>query len=91
MNKKNNYKSSCCRAKVRLSNPAPDFIGDKNPTIGTCYAICTKCNQPCDLHIPIRKTWKINPKTQIIPNKKKPKSTKLTPKELKEIHLHEDF
>ena len=39
----------------------------------------------------IRQVWIKNPKTQIIPNKKKSKSIKLTPKELREIHKNEDF
>lgn len=43
------------------------------------------------MRIKIRKTWARNPKIQIIPNKKRKKSTKLTPKELKEIHKNEDF
>jgi len=66
-------KSKCCGAKVRYSDFSPDFIGDKPETqrIGTCYYICTKCNQACDIIIPIRKTFKINPKTRVQPNKKK--------------------
>lgn len=88
-NKKNKIKSNCCNAKVKYSNILSDFIGDKNPQIGTVHYICTKCGKACDVHINIRKTWKINPTTQIIPNKKK--STKLTSKELKEIHETQDF
>jgi len=83
--------SACCRAKIRFSDPSPDFIGDKHPIIGTCYCICTKCNEPCNFYVPVRKTWARNPKTQVIPNKKKKVSTKLTPAELKELHKNEDF
>lgn len=86
--KRNKEKSNCCHAKVRIGGIS-DFIGDK--IICTRYYICIKCNQPCDIYIPIRKTWVRKPYEQIIPNKKKKKSTKLTQKELKEIHKNEDF
>lgn len=90
-NKKSNLKSICCNAEIK-TNMSPDFVGDnpENQIIGTCYYICTKCNQPCDVYSKQRKVWTRNPKTQIIQSKKK-KSTKLTPKELKEIHSQEDF
>ena len=93
MKKKNNLKSSCCRAKVRFSDFAPDFIGDDPKTIkiGTCYATCTKCGEPCNTYIPIRKVWTRNPKTQIVPNKNKKSSTKLTDKEIREFLKGEDF
>lgn len=85
--KKNNYKSKCCGAKIRV-HYAPDDI-DK---IGcTMYHVCTDCGQACDIIIRTRRTWTINPKTKIMPNKKKKSSTKLSPKELREIHLNEDF
>jgi len=91
--KKSNLKSECCKVEVRYSDCAPDFIGDdpKTMQIGTCCCICSKCNQPCNIYVPIRKTWKINPQTKIIPNKKKKLSTKLSAKELKEIHKNEDI
>lgn len=44
-----NYHSICCNAKVKIIGPTPDFIGDKNPKIGTCYFECTKCGEPCDV------------------------------------------
>jgi CO dehydrogenase/acetyl-CoA synthase alpha subunit len=93
MKKKNNYKSDCCRAKVRFSDFAPDFIGDdpKTMKIGTCYYICTKCEEACDIYIPIRKVWARNPSEQIIGNKRKKVSVKLTDKEIKEILKNEDF
>jgi hypothetical protein len=85
--------SNCCRAEIKFSEFAPDFIGDnsKEMKIGTCSAICIKCNKSCNFYVPIRKTWNRKPQTQIIPNKKKQKSTKLTPKELQELHKNEDF
>ena len=89
--KKSKIKSACCKAPIISSEPAPDFIGDKNPSVGTCCCICTKCNKPCNFYIPIRRTWTRNPVEQIIPSKKKKSSTKLTPKELNEIHQNEDF
>lgn len=89
--KKNKIKSSCCKAEIRYSDPSPDFIGDKNPVIGTCYCICSKCNQPCDMYVPIRKTWTRNPKTQILEDKRAKKEIKLTKKEIEEIRRNEDF
>ncbi|MDD5589207.1 MAG: hypothetical protein PHP92_04085 [Candidatus Nanoarchaeia archaeon] len=52
-NKKNlydtkEYRSVCCNAKVEVVGPLPDFIGDKNPKIGTCYYKCMKCGEPCN-------------------------------------------
>lgn len=78
-------KSNCCNAKVKYSDILPDFIGDKNPKIGTVYYICTKCGEACDVHINIRKTWTINPKTRIVPNKKKNQKKKIAEQEIKEI------
>lgn len=91
--KKSNLKSTCCNAEVKSSDFAPDFIGDDTKTmkIGTRYYICTKCNEPCDIYLKLRKTWEINPVERIVPNRKKKKSTKLTSKELKELHRNEDF
>lgn len=65
-------KSKCCSAKVKV-HIEKDFIGDNSKTqrIGTCYYVCTKCNCACDIIIPIRKTFKMNPKTRVQPNKKK--------------------
>ena len=73
MSKKNKstLKSACCKAELKYSSPAPDFIGEKEPTIGTCYCICSKCGEPCNIISDERKTWKINPKTRVVPNKKK--------------------
>ena len=74
--KKSKIKSECCKAGVRYSEPAPDFIGDSSPQnlskphIGTCYAICMLCGQPCNIYFSIRKTWKRNPSTKIKPSKK---------------------
>ena len=91
--KKSNLKSVCCNAEIKYSEIAPDFVRD-NPqtmTVGTVSCLCTKCGEPCNIYLKKRKTWKINPKTRIIPNKKKKSSTKLTTKELKEIKENEDF
>jgi hypothetical protein len=82
--KRNNTKSSCCKASVRCSNSL-----ENDRTI----FICNKCFKNCNiiLNIPVRKIWNINPVERIVPNKKKKSSTKLTPKELKELHKNEDF
>lgn len=91
MKKKNNsckFKSSCCNAKVIICGIG-DF--DDKDTICTMHYECKECHMDCDVHIDERRFWTRNPKTQIIPNKKKKTSTKLTPKELKEIHQQEDF
>lgn len=80
--KKSNIKakSDCCRAAIRICNGMSDFIGEKNPSIGTMYYECSKCGKPCNVYIPIRKTFKINPKTRVQPNKKK--EHKITKKEI---------
>jgi len=84
---KNNYKSKCCGAKVRV-HTSPDEI-DK---IGcTMYHICTDCGKPCDIIIKERHTWKINPKTRIVPNKKEKNKKLFTDKELKDFRMEEDF
>ena len=85
--KRNKILSACCKAEIRYSDPAPDFIGDKNPTIGTCYCICSKCGKPCNFYTPIRKVWTRNPKTQILEDNR----GKLTEKEIKKILKEEDF
>jgi L-lactate utilization protein LutB len=85
--KKSKIKSACCKAPIISSEPAPDFIGDKNPSVGTCCCICTKCNKPCNFYIPIRRTWTINPKTKV----KGDEREELTKKEIKKILKEEDF
>jgi L-lactate utilization protein LutB len=85
--KKSKIKSACCKAPIISSEPAPDFIGDKNPSVGTCCCICTKCNKPCNFYIPIRRTWIINPKTKV----KGDEREELTKKEIKKILKEEDF
>jgi len=39
----------------------------------------------------LRKIWKINPKTRIVPNKKRKSTAKLSQKEIQRIRLEEDF
>jgi hypothetical protein len=81
--KKKPLKSICCNADVRVEG-MDDF--DKACTM---YHVCTYCNKPCDVTVKIRRKWAINPKTRVIPNKKKDR--KFTDKELKKIHQEEDF
>lgn len=91
--KKSNLKSTCCSAEVKYSNIAPDFIGDKSEEmkIGTCYYICTKCNEPCNIYLKLRKTWEINPTTKVKKDKKEKKEKLFTDKEIKEFLRNEDF
>jgi hypothetical protein len=86
MKKKNNLKSLCCNAKVKISM-SPDFFGDnpKNMIIGTCYYICTKCNQACDIYSNSRKIWNRNPKTQIQKDKREKIKNKIINKEVEQI------
>ena len=79
--KKKPLKSRCCNAPVRVEG-MDDF--DKQCTM---YHVCTKCNNACDVIIKERKTWKINPKSRIVPNKKK----LFTDKELRKLRQEEDF
>jgi hypothetical protein len=72
-------RSNCCNYRVVIRGKV------------TIHYVCLACGEACDIHFIERKLWARNPKTQIIPNKKKKSSTKLNPKELKEIHKSEDF
>jgi len=77
--------SNCCSRAIRIQG-VDDFDNQC-----TMYYACTYCNKPCDVIIPIRKTWAISPVEKVVPNKKKKKSTKLSQKEIKKILLSEDF
>jgi L-lactate utilization protein LutB len=90
--KKSNLKSNCCNADIKV-DMAPDFYGDNPKTmiIGTCCYICNRCNQACDVHINIRKTWAINPATKIKGDERGKFKEKLTKKEIEEIRKNEDF
>ena len=85
--KRSKIKSECCKAEVHYSNFAPDFIGDDPHTmkIGTVSVICSKCNQPCNIYIPIRRTWTRNPKTQIQGDNRGKIREKEIKKEIQEI------
>lgn len=63
--KKKPLKSKCCNADVNVKG-MEDF-----DQVCTMYSECTKCHLPCDIIIKERRTWKINPKTRVVPNKKK--------------------
>jgi L-lactate utilization protein LutB len=91
--KKSKIKSACCKAEIRYSDPAPDFIGDDSKTmqIGTCCAICSKCGKPCNFYVPIRRTWKRNPATKVKGDDRAKKEVKLTKKEIEEFKRNEDF
>jgi hypothetical protein len=51
MKKKIKYYSACCNAEVKSSGIIPDFIGDipDQMHVGTCYCICSKCGEPCNI------------------------------------------
>jgi hypothetical protein len=85
--KMNKLKSTCCKAEVKFSNSSPDFFGDKSETmtIGTCYCICSKCGEPCNIMSVERKLWKRNPKTQIKKDKRNKIHKKEIDKEIQEI------
>jgi hypothetical protein len=84
-NKKKPLKSKCCNADVRIEG-----MDDFDQTC-TMYHECTKCGNPCDVIIKVRKLWAINPKTRIVPNKKKKNDKLFTDKELKKFREEEDF
>jgi hypothetical protein len=86
-NKPSTLRSTCCGAEI-TSITSPDEI-DK---IGcTCYCVCTKCGEPCDIYSKPRAVWNINPKTRIVPNKKKKDWNKLSKQEVKKYLQEEDF
>jgi len=91
--KKRNFKSECCNAEVHLSKTLNKLFGNFSEKIstGTYECICSKCHKACDVYIPIRKVWTINPKTRIIPNKKKRILDKLSQKEINKYRKNEDF
>lgn len=87
--KKSKFKSQCCNAPIRLGGELGDFKdSDKACTL---YAICTKCNNPCDIKSQTRKTWNINPSTKIQKDERKKFQDKLTKKEIQRYLKEEDF
>ena len=48
---KNKYISTCCKADVEMSDPAPDFFGDdpKTMEMGTVSFLCSKCGKACNV------------------------------------------
>lgn len=87
--KKSNYKSACCNAPIRLGGGVGDFSEDDKSC--TLYAICTKCNNSCDIKSQTRKTWAINPSTKIQKDERKKFKDKLTKKEVERYRANEDF
>jgi hypothetical protein len=86
MKSKSNLKSNCCNAGIKTAM-SPDFFGDipDQMHVGTCHYECTKCGKTCDVHTNTRKIWAINPKTRIVPNKKKNQKEKLSKQEIEQI------
>jgi hypothetical protein len=89
MSKKNKstLKSNCCNAIVKIEE-GTDF-GKGKDYEGTYYYSCTECKQPCDVHADERKVWTINPKTRVVPNKKKDR--KFTDAECRKFRDEGDF
>ena len=85
---KSNLKSNCCNADIKVGG-SPDFIGGTE--ICTCYYICTKCEDACDVHLNQRRTWNINPVTKIKGDERGKKKKLFTDKEVKEFLRGEDF
>jgi len=79
-------KSKCCKSKVK-TNMSPDFINDnpKTQKIGTCYYICMKCGEACNVFSVERKKWKINPNEQVIPDKRKKIKNNIIKKEMESL------
>jgi hypothetical protein len=86
--KKTKLKSTCCDAPVKIGG-----VGDFNDKDKVCtlYSVCTKCGNPCDIKSTVRKTWEINPKTRIAPNKKQKNLDKLSKEEIERYRKSEDF
>ena len=89
--KKSNLRSTCCKAEIKYSEAVPDFIGDDKNSVRTCYCICSKCGEPCNIYSVERKTWEINPKTRVVPSKKKKNDRMFTQKEISHFWKDEDF
>lgn len=81
------YLSDCCHSEITTRGGLSDFSSDKCEV--TMWMECNKCHQPCNVFLNKRKTWEINPKTRIVPNKKR--DIKLTKKEIAKILKEEDF
>jgi len=81
---KKSYKSKCCGARVETVS-SPDEIDKIGCTI---FYKCLKCNCACDVLYTPRKTWNINPRTRIKPNKNR---KELTQRELNKIKREEEF
>lgn len=79
--------SKCCGAKtvVRSSPDEIDKIGC------TMFYVCLACGNPCDIYGKERKSWKINPATKVIKDKREKEKNKLTEKEIQEIRLSQEF
>jgi hypothetical protein len=59
-----NYKSKCCKAKLKVSIGVKDFPRQVDTHGQTFFYICQKCKKPCDIleeNNKIRKTslWQI--------------------------------
>jgi hypothetical protein len=66
------YKSDCCYAPIRIEGGV------------TKFAVCTECNQSCDVTLKPRRGWHRSPVTQVCPNKKKQKIERQVKKEINE-------
>lgn len=72
MSKETTQRSNCCNYRVKVVGRA------------TLHYECCKCHQDCDIHYVQRKTWVINPKTRIVPDKREEENNKRIKKEINE-------
>jgi len=86
--KKNNLKSTCCGAEVKIGGIG-DFEGDKSAC--TQYYVCIQCQEACDVYLKERKTWTRNPVTKVKGDERGKYQEKLTKKEIDTIRKNEDF
>jgi len=74
--KKSKLKSVCCNAEIKINDAG---------------LFCTKCHNPCDYVVKIRKTWTINPSTKVKKDERKKFQDKLTKEQIENYRKNEDF
>jgi hypothetical protein len=87
--RKSKLKSNCCNAPIKVGEGIGDF-SEKDKAC-TLYAVCSKCNKPCDIKSDTRKVWTINPSTKVKKDDRKKFKDKLTKTEIENYRKNEDF
>jgi hypothetical protein len=41
--------SECCGAEVKIGGGAPDFVGKTSTGVSTCYFVCARCGEACNI------------------------------------------